>query len=103
MEATVPGTPGGESLLVLCDTYYPEWQARLDGRRGRIMPADQVFRSLALGPGRHTVLFTLEPRSFRLGLVISLATFGLLMARWAAKFTRGSRTGSTKRSHTCVW
>ena len=61
-------TPG---WLVLTDTDYPGWQATVDGRPVEIIPANLMFRAVALPAGEHTVLFEFKPRSLQLGAVIT--------------------------------
>ncbi|HEY9721564.1 MAG TPA: YfhO family protein [Oscillatoriaceae cyanobacterium] len=69
VEATLP-RPG---WLILTDAFYPGWQARVDGAPATIYPADVAFRGVYLPAGRHRVDFRYAPRSFRLGLWVSLA------------------------------
>jgi len=67
--------------LVLLDSYYPGWQASVDGQPASIWRADVLFRAVALGPGRHLVKFVYNPLTFKLGSAISLVTLaGLLIA-----------------------
>jgi hypothetical protein len=63
-------------LVVLNDTWYPGWKATVDGREVPIERVDYVFRGVRVGPGEHTIAFTYEPLSFRLGWIVSL--LGLL-------------------------
>jgi hypothetical protein len=65
--------------LVLTDTYYPGWRVWIDGEEGRILPADYIFRAVALKPGSHVVEFIYRPTSFLLGLVISISAISLLL------------------------
>lgn len=58
--------------LVLADTWYPGWQARVDGQIAPIYHADYIFRAILLGAGKHEIVFEYQSPSFRLGLVISL-------------------------------
>ena len=62
----------GERFLVLADLYYRGWTATVDGRPTPIRVAYGALRALRLGPGRHRVRFDYRPKSFRLGLGITL-------------------------------
>jgi hypothetical protein len=60
--------------LILADTYYPGWEAYVDGREEKIYRANYVQRALYLEPGEHRIEFVYRPYSFRVGLVVSLLT-----------------------------
>ena len=64
------GSPG---YLVFSDAMYPGWRARVDGQEVEIWTADILFRAVQLEAGDHLVEFTFEPRSLRVGGVISLS------------------------------
>ncbi len=68
--------------LVLLDSYYPGWSARVDGKETRIIRANYGFRAVALPAGRHKVEFVYRPRTFYIGLALTLGTllFGLFVA-----------------------
>ena len=72
--------------LVLTDTYYPGWQATVDGNPVEILEANHTFRAVQLDRGEHTIVFAYEPSSFRLGAWITLAALIVLAAipiiRW---------------------
>jgi hypothetical protein len=66
--------------LVLTDTYYPGWTAKVDGRAATILRADLYFRAIALEAGDHEVTFRFRPASVRIGLGVSLAaTLGFIL------------------------
>jgi Bacterial membrane protein YfhO len=65
--------------LVLTDTYYPGWKVVIDGRAGRILPADYIFRAVPLESGSHVVEFIYRPASFVWGMVISIFMIGTII------------------------
>jgi len=60
--------------LVLTDTYYPGWQAWIDGQPVKIRPVNILFRAVETPQGRHTVVFAFKPESFWWGAIISSVT-----------------------------
>ena len=78
IEASLP-RPG---FLLLLDTYFPGWSATVNGQPTRIYRADYTFRAVWLPAGKAEVLFSYRPTSFRLGLVLSLASLLALGATW---------------------
>ncbi|MDH4137679.1 MAG: YfhO family protein, partial [Anaerolineae bacterium] len=60
--------------LILTDTYYPGWWARVDGKESSIIRANLLFRAISLSAGQHRVEFYYEPTSLRTGVAISSAT-----------------------------
>jgi len=54
-------------FLVIRDAFDPEWRVAIDGRAGRIVPADIALRGIALLSGAHrvtlTFLHSFQPRS----------------------------------------
>jgi hypothetical protein len=74
---------GKASLLVLADSWYPGWEAKVDGRDAPIVRTDQLLRGVVLPPGTHTVEFAYRPLSWRIGWIVSLlAAAGLAVAAW---------------------
>lgn len=66
----------GNKLLFLSDNFYPGWKAQIDGQKTEIYRANYTFRAVSLPPGRHIVIFEYSPNSFKLGLLISILSFG---------------------------
>jgi hypothetical protein len=63
-----------ESYLVLSDTHYPGWEAALNGAPVPIHRANYALRAVRLPAGVHRVRFEYHPRSFHLGLALTLLT-----------------------------
>ena len=61
------------AMLVLADSYFPGWQARLDGRETPMYRADYRFRAIYVPVGAHTIEFIYTSRPFLIGTAISLA------------------------------
>jgi len=61
-------------LLLLSDTYYTGWKARLDGQSASLYRADYVMRAVWVPEGEHLVEFRYVPRMFWIGTGLSLGT-----------------------------
>ena len=71
---TIQTSANDRGVLVLADSYYPGWKAYVNGREEKILRANLFFRAVPISAGHHTVEFRYEPRSFTIGLAISLTT-----------------------------
>lgn len=86
------------SVLVLSDTCYPGWKARVDSLPVEIFPAYHAFRAVLIPAGTHQVVFEYRPLSFRLGMAISIVTLCVLLV-WGARQVKRhapSRRASSK-------
>ncbi len=63
--AVIAANVTSPAVLVLADTFYPGWQATVDGVSAPIVRANLMFRGLALEPGRHEIVFTYNPSTWR--------------------------------------
>ncbi len=79
MDVTLQATTQAPAFLVLADAFFPGWVARVDGQETPILRANTFFRAVYLPPGAHTVTFSYEPRSVRLGFLISALTWAALV------------------------
>ncbi len=64
---------------MLTDTYFPGWNAFVDGIPSTIYTADGIFRALEIPPGKHSIVFIYKPESFSSGLKISAASLALIV------------------------
>jgi hypothetical protein len=86
------------AFLFMSEAHYPGWKAYVDGREEEILRADYVFRAIPVGPGSHRIEVVCQPLSFKVGLVVSLLTIGVLLAGWVFS-TIKKRAGFTNRSN----
>lgn len=78
----VQTSASGPRALVLTDSYYPGWKVTVDGRAARILPVDVLFRGVILAPGQHQVVFSYEPTTWRLGLILGAGAAVALVCGW---------------------
>ena len=76
-----------DGILLLADTWYPGWRARVDGHAAPLYRADHVLRATEVPVGEHLVEFYFQPLTFLWGLAISVAAtvgviFFTLLNRW---------------------
>ena len=87
------GRPG---YLVLSDSYFPGWQAVVNGRPVPLYRANYNFRAVPVPAGTNTVVFNYSPLSLKLGLFSSLIgaiAVVLLSAYWLWKRSLRSLLG----------
>ena len=58
-------------FVVLGDTYYLGWQARIDGKKTPVYRANSIIRAVYVPAGQHTITFTFRPPDFIIGALIS--------------------------------
>ncbi len=69
------------AYLVVSDSFYPGWEAAIDGAPAPILRANGIFRAVFVPPGDHEVTMRYHSRGFTTGLIIagialvSLVTF----------------------------
>jgi len=68
-----------KALLVLAEAWYPGWRAEIDGRVCTCLPANLWMRAIPVPAGRHQVRVYFHQNRLVPGLLISLASAGLLL------------------------
>ena len=66
-------------FLVLSDTYYPGWRAYIDSDETEVFQTNYILRGVMVPAGRHVVTFEFKPKTFYLGIIVSLMS-GLALA-----------------------
>lgn len=78
-EVAVETTASRPAFLLLRDTFYPGWQATVNGSPSKIYRADYNFRAVAVPAGASEVRFIYAPASFYAGLGLAGASLALLV------------------------
>lgn len=73
-----------DGILVLSDLHYPGWIVTVDGKPAEMLRANYLMRAVALKAGDHVVRFEFKPRSFRIGLALTLIGFAAIIMMLAA-------------------
>jgi len=74
--------------LILADTWFPGWTARVDDRETPIARADYAFRAVALPAGPHGVEFRYCPPHLHVGIAASLVSLAIVAALLVARGRR---------------
>jgi hypothetical protein len=83
-----------DSTLVVADTWWPGWQATLDGLPATIFRADALVRAVRWPAGRHVLEMRYRPPEVRAGLAVSaLGIAGLAAGMFALRRRRPAAVG----------
>ena len=66
-------------LVVFSDSWTPDWQATIDGRPGRVLPANLFMRAVPCEAGEHTIELRYVSDAFRIGAWLTLGSLLLLL------------------------
>ena len=66
-------------VLVVTDAWAPGWHAVMGGEELKVERVDYLYRGVRVPAGTHIVEFTYRPLSWRIGWIVSLAAFALLV------------------------
>lgn len=75
---TIETNSNSNCLLFISDNYYPGWKAYVDDKEVKIYRANYTFRAVEVPKGSHLVKFSYEPKSLKIGIIISLLSLLIL-------------------------
>ncbi len=86
-------------ILVLADTWTPDWVADVDGVATPVLPVDGALRGVSLPAGDHLVTFSYRPvatyAGIALAVIAALALIGWLALGWLRRDRRSDVAGTT--------
>ena len=95
-EVELDATMDTAGLVVLTDTFYPGWQADVDGAPTPIVRANYFARGVFVDRGTHHIVFRYRPNSHRAG--VSAVGAGAAGRRCVADRASGSRRALSERA-----
>ena len=60
------------AIVVFPGNYRNGWNARIDGKKGRVFPVNLFSKGVVVATGTHEIILRYSPKSFRWGVMISL-------------------------------
>lgn len=80
----------GSGTLVLSDTFYPGWEASINGEKSQIIKVNNIFKGVEVPEGKHTITFEYKPKSFYWGAIVtiisSIVVIGMFV--WTRKYSK---------------
>jgi hypothetical protein len=84
---------GCRGMVVVSQTYFPGWEARVDGRSTHVYEAYGALQGFVVPSGRHEVELVYRPRSVYWGAALSIAGIVALLLLVFSRRGRSGRTG----------
>lgn len=81
----------GQGMLVVADSFHPDWHAYVDGEEADVIRADYAMRGVVVPPGRHTVEWSYEPTGWDILTWVAAGAAGLLVVTWSVVAVRDRR------------
>lgn len=73
-------TTDRSAYLVVLETFFPGWQAFIDGMKAKVVPANFTFMGVLIPAGEHEVILAYRPFSFKLGFYLALLGLSSVVA-----------------------
>lgn len=83
---TVRAAAGCPAMVVISQTFYPEWCAFVDGKPANLYQVDGFLDGVAVPAGEHTINLVYRPWTVWIGAAISLATAVWLLIVYRRRF-----------------
>ena len=96
-KVTITAHADRASELVLSDTWFPGWQATVNGRAVPISEVDYLLRGVAVPAGTDHITFTYDPPSFSRGWELRLAAAVVILVALAAALLTRRRPARRRR------
>lgn len=89
-------TSSAPGWLMVSQSWYPGWQARIDGYDAQILRADYIFQAVEVPAGEHLIEVYYSPASLKLGMFVTILSAGLVIVYIAIQRRRSSTKNGRK-------
>lgn len=79
-----------DGLLVLTDTYFPGWEAYLNGEKVPIYQTNYLFRGVIVQKGENTVEFKYQPKYLYVAIVVSFCAILFVLLYLAKRLLKNN-------------
>ncbi len=79
-----------DTMLVVTEAYYHNWQAFVDGQATPLLRANYAFEAVEVPAGKHQVLLVYKDEAFQAGGAISICSVLLCVGGWIASRQRNA-------------
>ena len=90
-EKTIQTEVIGSGFLILADSFENGWKVYENGNESKLFRVDSALQGIQVKNGKNTYTFKYEPRSFKVGAVVSLFSLGLLLVLFIASLSKKIR------------
>jgi hypothetical protein len=88
-------TTPGPTLVVICQSYYHNWKATVDGVPAPLWRANYAFQAVEVPAGQHDILLTYRDKALWLGMMISVVSALICASGWVLFAGRATAGGPT--------
>ena len=92
MRITLTGSDTAARYLLIGETWYKDWNARVDGNPAPVHRGDHALMTVVVPPGAREVALDFESPEYVRGRLISLAALLAIAGLWLWAFLRRRRT-----------
>lgn len=77
-EVIIESNLNKENIVMLSDTFYVGWKAKINGHQEEVLLADGIYRAVIVPAGKAEIKFYYDPDSFKYGSLITLISLVIL-------------------------
>jgi hypothetical protein len=93
MRITLEGSDPKPAYLLVSETWYPDWHARVDGKPAALLRADHALLSVVVPPGAREVTLDFSSAAYARGKLVTLAALLVALALVLVPVLRARRAG----------